>query len=716
MIRFLEKSGKRGFVLYLVCALAICLMVLAASLNRFKTGAVLQLAKTIDQEKMIVVSTAAINEMLAGIKENINDPATPVGKCIYEFWKKSAKVLPGEVTLWKNSFTADQLSIANQMASEYLGRAGTVSGEASLVVRDVIGPGRPSYIGLVQLTAKVQAEGLQSEVIVREHRDLKIIDLSDPFLDKYALFVKSFCQSLNDPNKRLIVNGISDPIKYSFIYLGNRGYPACPEFPSGSCGAQKPPILLDLDFLGDKNLLGGFYQPGGFQAKDKECSQASINKLFWVKKPALSFKPFAHKFSVLTDFHKVSELADLYKGLIDSCRPSASNQSSVAYPIMQEHNRVGGRIERSKVFQSLMKDCFDAWQYHYGYSDYSHVLPANENTFTLQHPLSGIISYFEHIRNLNPQKFAGGKMPALFGEKRDICTFIEGPVYLRFFKLAFLDACSVKFNLFAGMTSNIDFPAIPMRYEAKALTFSGKDAGQIDKMTEKLMSHPVDHMSINNFFFGSQANSEIPTTVGTSRIQGYEVFPVFDPSLTTTSYFYLSTGEFLKSRVKTIDGQKMLDLDGISLIAGIDGEALDLSTVNKYRGKGMIIVFRGNCVFGNLAPYSAKEDFLRLYLMNGRFIVTSPDTKVTIQASLVATKYFQNNALADSVQEGGIIANGKSVHIVGNLVVDSLLEMSNCRYLKITHDPRLYFPEFPVRSSIGQVKSFFTLDYKGKDK
>ncbi|MBU1106042.1 MAG: hypothetical protein KKB51_05180 [Candidatus Riflebacteria bacterium] len=716
MICSCKKSDRKGFILYLVCALALCLMILAASLNRFKAGAVLQLAKTIDQEKMIVVATAAINEMLAGIKENINNPATPAGKCVYDFWKKSIKAVPNQLTLWKSSYAEGQLSIANQMATEYLGPSGSVSGEASLVIRETIGPGMPSYIGLVQLVARVQTEGLQSEVTVKEHRDLKIVDLSDPFLDKYALFVKSFCKSLNDPNVRLIVNGISDPVKYSFIYLGNRAYPACLEFPSGSMGAQTPPVLLDLDFLGDRKLLGGFYQPGGFQAKNKECSQASINKLFWVKKPALNFKPFADKFSVSSDFHRVPELADLYKGLIESCKPAADNQSSVVYPIMKEHNRVGGRLENSKVFHSLLKDCFETWQYHYGYSDYSNVVPVNKDSLTQNNPLSGIMSYFEHIKNLNPQRLAGGKMPALFGENRNICAFIEGPVYLRFFKLAFLDTCSIKFSLFAGMSSNIDFPAIPMRYEAKAFTFSGKSVGQIDKMTDKLMSHPVEHMSINNFFFGSRANSEVPTTAGKTKIQGYEVFPIFDPSLTTTSHFYLTTGEFLKSRLKTIDGQKVLDLDGISMIAGTDGESLDLSTITKYRGKGMVIVFRGNCMLGNLAPSSVKENSLKLYLMSGRFIVTTSGQKATIQASLVATKYFQNNAQADPAQEGGFLANGKDVHIIGNLVVDNLLEMSNCKYLKITHDPQLFFPEYPVRVSIGQVKSFFTLDYTGKDK
>ncbi len=710
----ITRSRRRsGFILYLVCALAFCLLILAAGLSRFKSGAVFQLARTIDQEKMIVSANAGISEMLARIKEQVNDPTSPAGKAVHDFWKKSARDISTPVTIWKNSYTASQLPMANQTARAHSGDSATVSGEACLLIKEAIGPGLPSYIGQVELVARAEATGYQSQVCIREHRDLKIVDLSDPVLDKYALFVKSFAGNLNDTAKSLIVNGIVDPDRYSYIYLGNRGYPACKEFPAGSRGAGIPPVLLDLDFIADRALLGGFYQPSGFATADRKFQAASSNQLFWVQKPPLDFEKFAGHYSVNTDFNKVPELTEMYQGLIDSCKPAADNQSSVAYPIIKEHQRADGKPENSKVFHSLLKDCFAVWKYHYGYSDYLHVTANATDSFTGQPPFSGILSYFEQMGSQNPQRLTGGRMPAFFGENRNICTYIEGPVYLRFFKLGFIDECAVKFSLLTG-SSKIDFPAIPMRYESNAQTFSGKDAGQIDKMTGQLMSHPVE-LSINNFFFGAQENQDkASNAIGNGKFQGYEVFPVFDPTLTTAAHFYLTAGEFLKNRIKLIEGQSVLDLDGISIVAGIDGKALNLSTVSRFRGKGMIIMFRGNCQIGNLAPLQTSHS-LRLYLMGGRFMITTPDKAVTIRASLVASTYFKDNAIAEPAQEGSLLAGGKDVHIIGNLVVDNLFDLHNCKYLKITHNPGLYFPDYPVRVSIGQVKSFYELDYQGAE-
>ena len=87
MSRILNK--KKGFILYVVCALAIGLFILIAGLSKFKSGAVLQLSKTITQEKMIVVAQAAINESLAKVKNEINKKDNGIGKDIYNFWKKN---------------------------------------------------------------------------------------------------------------------------------------------------------------------------------------------------------------------------------------------------------------------------------------------------------------------------------------------------------------------------------------------------------------------------------------------------------------------------------------------------------------------------------------------------------------------------------------------------------------------------------------------------
>ena len=705
--------NRQGFIIYLICVLALCMLIMAFALSRHKSGAVLLLAKTIDQEKMIVLAQAGVYEILAEAKIGVNDLTTEIGKSIHKFWKSSSNATLPHV-VWKRGYSSDQLLISNAMADEILGGTGKITGEATIVVEKAVDSGSSSFLGSLQISVSVSAFGMHDEVIATEHRDVKIVDLSDPFIDKYALFVKSFCSGLNSPGKNLVIQGITDEKLYSFVYLGNRSYPLCAEFPAGSRGSETPPVLLDLDFRRDKNLLGGFYAPAGFKIKNAQDARASQNQLFWVKNEGIPFSNFADKFQVTSDYHRVDELRTVYENLIKACSPAADEKSSVAYPIMKEHRRAGGKPENSKIFHSLLKDCFAVWRYYYGYSDYSSIVPRDKSVFTQRHPFSGILSYFEYIKNINPQRIVGGKMPRLFGENCDTCVYVEGPAYLRFFKLALIDECDVKFSFFAGIEKAMEYPAVPMRYDPKAQTFAGKSVGAIDKMTDKLMSHPVEHLSINNFFFGTGENQQnLPTTVGGINIQGYNVFPYFNPQLETVSHFYQTAKDFIADRVKEIDGRKVLDLDGISLIVGVDGFPLKLHEIGEYRGKGMIAMFRGNCTISDLQPMS--DSSLRIYLMNGRLLVTSPNSDVTIRASLIATTYFPDNSLPNPDLEGSILGEGKNIHIIGNLLIDNLFDLSGIKKLMITHDYGLYFSAYPVRVSIGPTKTYLAFDYRGKN-
>ena len=94
MYRGLSKGSRKGFVLYIVIAIALGLFILIAGLNQFKSGAVLQLSKTVTQEKMIVVAQAAVNEMLAAVKGGINDSSTTIGGAVKTFWKSPSKGAP----------------------------------------------------------------------------------------------------------------------------------------------------------------------------------------------------------------------------------------------------------------------------------------------------------------------------------------------------------------------------------------------------------------------------------------------------------------------------------------------------------------------------------------------------------------------------------------------------------------------------------------------
>lgn len=718
MYRGLSKGSRKGFVLYIVIAIALGLFILIAGLNQFKSGAVLQLSKTVTQEKMIVVAQAAVNEMLAAVKGGINDSSTTIGGAVKTFWKSPSKGAPD--LIYSCKFSGHSLPASADMAYEYLDNKGNVNGELYIYATDSIkSSGVISHIGFVKLVGKVTCEGVKDAVTITEQHDLKITDLSFPFLDKYAFFVKSFCPTINNLNKNFVVEGIKGAGKYSFVYLGNRNYPKCQEYPDGSLGSKNPPVLLDLDFNKDKTLLGAFFKEDAcFEMKDAENVNKSKGNLFYSKK--IKFSDFEGVMDKKTDFHKTKELRSIYAGLVRSANANWNgNTLSSVYQVILDFNAAGGQPQESETFLGLLQQVFEIWDYFYGYSDYQHVCPASDEAFGAIHPFSGLIEYFKKVKETNKAKFVGGAMPQFFGEDRKRPVYIDGPVYVRFFKVGLIDECMLNFNI-SGMNSEIPFPCIACNYEDPQDTFAGKDVSsvkKIDGMTKQLMSHPIDKLSINNFYFGAGENIENKPNVVSGGIKGYDVFHYLDPQLRTVSSFYDTGEDFKKERIKNIDGQDVLDLDGISLIYGKDKAAIDLSSVSRYRGKGMIVVFCGNCILGDLLPLNDDDNntYLKLWLMGGRFFVKEDLSSATIKASLISMIKQSDNSNCSSSQEGAFVTKGVTTHVIGNVLIDSLLDMADKKNFKITHDPKVYGCDYPVRVSIGAPKSLYMIDYRGKD-
>ncbi|HNW33604.1 MAG TPA: hypothetical protein PKM25_01630 [Candidatus Ozemobacteraceae bacterium] len=710
------RFARQGFVLFFVCVFAILMMILLVSLNTHKSGEVFQLGRSIEQERIVLVAEAVINEMLASVKAGVNDRNSSVGNELYNFWKSNPAA--GSKLVFETDFTSSQLPVSTSLGDDYLGNDADLSGHVSIVIMDKIGGPRPSYAGYVELIGKVKSQDLP-EIKLKERREIKIADLSYPFIDKYALFVKSFCRLLNNPKKRIVIKGIApdDPGVYSFVYLGNRSYPVCPEFPQGARSVNTPPVLLDLCFKDDNHLLGAFYRPASFQTVVSRYEQASNGNLFFVI-PPFDFRTVSGSFSKSTDFHTTPELVTIYKAILNASSKYAGNEGTMGYMIAKDYQKSGGNPGNSEVFRSLISSLMQDWKYQYGYTDYSCIVGEKGNTFVNEEPFSGIGQYFKYFMDKNPQRVMGGKMPLLFGEGRDIPVYVEGPVYLRFFKIAFLDQAKVKFELHGGSSMDVSFPPVPLHYEDSPRTFSGKPCTpQIDERTKVLMSNSIESLSINNLFFGGNTKTAKTPTSVQGGIEGYDVFPAFDESLRSVAHVYQTADEFTKDRIKTIDGQKVLDLDGISLILCSDKKSLSLTSVEKYRGKGRIILSEGHCILGNLAPLNIKTDSLSLYLMFGNFLIESSATVVNIFASLAATTCFRDNSSPAFSAESGISFGGKSVNIYGNLFVDNLFDLRTLPdggQLTIVHDPNLYFPEYPVRVSIGETRSLLAVDYHGE--
>ena len=723
MLHSFTYSKRRGFVLYVVCALAIGLFILISSLNRFKSGAVLQLSKTVTQERMIVVAQSAINESLAAVKGGINDGTTTVGKAVKDFWvnKKSAPAI-----VWSSNFTESNLPATKDIAGEYLGSKGNVGSEIRLYADEQIKEaGTNSYTGHLVIVGKVSCDGVNNAVNITEVHDVKITDLSFPLLDKYAFFVKSYCPNLNHPEKRFIIEGVPGKNKesYSFVYLGNRNYPSCNEYPEG--GTKHPPVLLDLDFEKDKDLLGNFYQEGaGFNIKDNELAQKAKGQFF--KTFNVDFKDIQDKFDIKNHFYKTRELEVSYYSLIQSCQKSLAEAhaiygdgvtNSTVGKIVNDYNMAGGKAQNSEIFWAIVFDVVPTWKYYYGYTDFKHIYPDGENSLGATHPFTGLMPYFAEYGTKNKSKKAGGTMPEFFGEDRKRPVYIDGPAYVRFFKVGFLDETIIHLQ-YPTWNYGVDVPVnvIACVWEKpEDGTYSSQYVKDFDGITERLMSHPVDWLSINNFYFGPGENVDNKDNVISGGMKGYNVFPYLDTKLRTVSNFYMNASDFKEDRIKNINGEPVLDLDGISVIYGKDKAKLDLSDVKKYRGKGMIVSYMGNCVLGDLMPSDASVDYLKIWLMRGKFFVDEIKSSATIAASLIATVSSGDNSSIPSSQEGGFFTRKVPTTIFGNLIIDNLFDIRDKKYLKITHDPKIFNCEYPVRVSVGGPKAEYVLNYKGKD-
>ena len=715
---FLQRKRK-GFILYIVCALAIGLFILILGLSKFKSGAVLQLSKTVTQEKMIVVAQAAINESLAAVKAEINNNNATIGKAVYAFWKSHDSA---PKVIWDKQLKDNDLKASSQMASEYLGSKGKVVSRITLYVTDDIkSSGVCSYLGSVRIEGKVSCDGLEDVVTITEQHDLKIVDLSFPFLDKYALFVKTFCPTINTNNKKFVVQGIDGGgNNYSFVYLGNRGYPSCKEYPNGSNGSEHPPVLLDFDFETDKALLGsGYSGPFGFNLVDPTAKELSNNKFFMTN--VVQFKDIQDKVNDSSDYQKLyastKELTLTHKALYDKAKP-IDVPFSAAHVIVADYEMHNGDGNTSEIFKALLDDLFPQWVYHYGYTDYNHIVPKSKEDFGFTPPFHGLVPYFAELNDKNPIKRFGGSMPALFGGDFSRPVYVDGPVYVRFFKVGLFDKSTISFNIGDGGFSGsykqvpVTFPSVSCVWEDPQKTFSGKDVGRIDAMTHHLMSHPVDWLSINNFFYGAGENIKNKDNVVSGGIKGYNVFHYLDEKLRTVSTFYDTAEEFKKERIKKIDGEDILDLDGISVISK---GGLDLSEISKYRGKGTIISAHGDCMIGNMVPKDANTCYLKIWLMGGKFFVNENLNSVKIVASLIANVRSGDNSSSNSSQEGGFITKGVKTEIYGNLIIDNLFNMDDKKDFAIIHNPSLYTNDYPVRVSVGTPKSLFVLNYRGKD-
>lgn len=791
-------GNNRGFILYIVMAVLLGLAILAFALNNFKQGAVTQLARNVDQNRLATLAQSANAEVIAMIRSQVNiNPSSEIYKMFRRVFPETGGTLNlNEDLLLFSSFEPQQTLKVAQTAGYPL----KIKSKAILrVFRKTPLSSLSAFNGYLDVYSQAYREGSQDiPVEAYERRDVRLVDLRHS-LDKYALFVKNFSRDYNNPGRRLMVNGIPHSGNdISRVYLGNGNYPDYAD--------PRKDLWLDL-FYEENRLMPGFKEIFNFSglkefphgAEDSTVPGGDrIPRLFSFNR--IDFKSLS---GISTDlFIKVPTLMNLYEKFVneaanaclkptviayavqnslkDKCDKAIkklNNSNSYAQQICQDFlsNANGADYSACSEFKKILKTCEEEWKFHYGYTDAAGVwqidkaarpaLPPPHKWVTALY-YRGLVDktppngdegpYFaEYLsvsggKKFNSERASVGKMPMLYGEDNKTPVLVEGPVFLRFFKIAYLwDFIK---NVPFLIPQDIHPEPVPLLFMRpdRAKTFQntplGTNLAPSSYFADNfMMSRSIDYLSVNtllgknvSYYDGDGQAASIDPLSGP-----HPTFP--EPAKPTgstadalsrgrlldfqvVSRNYPTTADFYQERVTGAVGQKVVHIDGLMYIENGD---LDLSDVKEFYGKGLIYIARGNCILGNFERQRdplKTSDSLRICLRQGDFIVKSGNEDVLIEASLIALYYPFGGT--DQKNQGNLILGGcKNVTIIGNLLVDSLYTqdsggtgLKDGGFLNVVHDPVIYNSAAtidgneldPYQISIGPVKTSFALNAGGK--
>jgi hypothetical protein len=770
---------------------------MAFALNSLKSGAVTQLAKNVDQNRLTLLAQSANAEVIAMIRSKVNlDPASRIFhnfRSIFPDTDGNIPPLRQPIVLFSNFEPQQTLEIAQNVGYKL-----KIKSKAVLTAyREAPARSVTAFNAYLDVYSQAYREGFEENLIeVHERRDIRLVDLRHR-LDRYALFVKNYGPDYNNPRRRLVVDGIegSGPDK-SHIYLGNFNYP-------DSADPQKY-LWLDVYTPETRNLPGfapvtAYTGLVGFENATMPACLFSRHKF-----PYGSLGSIEDKY-----FYKVQTVIDLYEtfvnqaangalgnpdlprktgtALVQKCGQAmaATNSNAAAYEICDDFrsNYIaadGGQYHKCAGFMKILNTCFEQWQYVFGYTDAASIwkldnytppaLPMPKTwatslafgglaTTTVQYRHKGPYfaenldeKYSDELKKsviFNPERIKVGKMAKLYGEDNDKSVIIEGPVFLRYFKVGFFDEFKKTINFYRA--DKVINPApVPLnfyRYD-KPETFLNKTIAELPtggvKPEKFLMSRDVASFPINSLLGDTieyYDGNGVPAVMNPISTFGFPNFtnPITPPGTSipgtsfgrlidyrTVSWNYPNSATFLAQRVANLKGEKTLFLDGVIYIEEGD---LDLTGITRFYGKGMIYLGRGNCTIGNFRRAEKRpKDTVRFYLRRGDFLIESASDEVYIEASLAA--FFYPFRSKNPLYQGSLILNGKSrVTIYGNLLVDYLYTedksgrgLAYGGKLHIIHDPKIYDAAAeidgqkldPYHVSIGPVRTLYSVNSGGK--
>lgn len=823
----MKNKKRNGFVLYIVITILLGLSLLAFALNDFKRGAVTQLSKNIDQNRLIQICKSANTETLALIRSRVNDKGANEVNPTFEAFR----------AVFKNGMGSQNVPCSNSETKKMAAESGydiEVFTEASVTSYKTAPQNAidayNAYLDIKSIAYRVGFK--ENSIQVSERHEVRLVDLRH-YLDKYVLFVKKYPFDLNNTQRKIIIEGNEQAdVRVSKVYLGDIDYPNVYE---GNDAKDNKRIWLDLDFDYIKNMPAFADIFGG--TTQKSFTTSGGPKLFYTQRKKFDQLPNIRSILPNEYFYHVSAVKKVYETFVNLCADGLLNVQSSGWTgdntAHQTEHKIGIDLKNKckeamthgnsnsatfrvcrdcynnykrgfydglevddysacEYFQSILETCITNWNYEYGYLDATNIWKVNSferntNHNSIEAPeLQEAVSqsdidafkgltkkdstthnkyvlfdnYFleKGGKKYNPERCNLGQMLLLYGADGKTPVLVEGPVYIRFFKLAYFDRFSSPLTMLNGQSLNeISFdikpdhvPILFRRKDREPITFQSKElsndfSSNSNYFKDKdLMSKPIDSIPVNALILKS--NVKYYDGNGAQQVLKHQdVFKEANPFLKPASknnsaqaiqfrreisklyditYSYTNSAKFVADRIKTYNGKNTLFVDGVMYI---DNGSLDLTQFNveSFYGKGLVYLNHGNLILGNLgkAEESRYKDSIRFYLRDGSIrLASGSGGRVEIEASLAALSY--NNSLKGTIDLG----NNKDVYILGNLLVDKIdligaNGLSKPGTLTIQHNPLIMEPGVsiqqgdldPFQASISKVKTSFAIKAGGID-
>lgn len=544
------RVARRGYILLIIIILMLVIGILGFSLNFFKRGAIEQLSRTVDQNRLMLVAQAAATEVIARYKTGANIAGTPAFAEFREVFSRvsnPSSVTPTSPCTIEHTFALTDLPVTRKLVSlpavaaygiNVTCRARIVS---SMKVNRI---GLPVYLGFLEVLASVKdRQNISFEIV--ERREIRQADMRD-FFDKYALYLKCFSPSLNNPNRLLTIVPVTDynsanlldptpeNVLVSRVYLGTFNYPPTQDpfkaYYLDLCfnnGVDNPHAKQGKELI--KALFGNntgqiimpkHSRPDGSLTDEPSIASdkyptgnpAGPTKAFFVANPK-AFPSIPNM--PVQELWKYSEVHSLYLRIVQAAKQAQAGTNpdvanSVADFIVDDYNQKyrNNNLAGAQVFQAVVQTFYSNWYFRYAYVTADSVYnlanypPSAFTTFvSTTGCYRGISSYpndapdYINGQYCNPGKHFAGRMPCLYGTDGTRPVLIEGNANLRFFKLGWYDkfttnlARCVPSNINANQTVEFPVPETPLFYAWPARASGGNQAELLSK------TRPVDTVS-----------------------------------------------------------------------------------------------------------------------------------------------------------------------------------------------------------------------------